>query len=87
MDSLVNEYDILMDACGYIGGSTFERFAALARQVSDDAYFPLETMSILSALGHVDVLLDRNSLRPQRWHMSEPTIATIKPPSPVTSSI
>lgn len=71
-------FDALLDALSYVvDGSwdTFQRVAdAVGAAVSDEVTRPSEVARVLSALGHIDLMIDRRTGRPTRFSVSPSTL-------------
>ena len=76
IDAGTIDYDGLLEACFTLGGGSWSEFQLLARQVSEDPWFPFEEIQMLSSLGHIDVEWDSIALTPKRWAASPPVIVT-----------
>ena len=70
------DFDLLLDATSYVGGGTWSVFQRLASQVSDSKWFPIESLHILSALGHLDV--EWKEGRPTHWRTAPTTIVAVE---------
>jgi hypothetical protein len=64
---------MLIDGLSYAQRGRWSTFEALASQVVDSGLFAFESARLLSALGHLDLILDRRTLRPTGWAIA-PTI-------------
>jgi hypothetical protein len=60
-------FNQLLDALTYARAGHWPLFERLAQQVSDEPWFPLEAARLLSALGHIDLVLDLARGRPSAW--------------------
>ena len=60
------------------GWGTWGWFRELVRQSAAEAWEPLELLRNLRSLGHVDVELDRRTLRPKRWSVA-PAAIVVQP--------
>lgn len=67
------DYDLLLDALSLIGQGRPDRVRSLLDGLEIDSWAPSEALRTLSALGHVDVGLDRQ-LRPAAWRVAPPTV-------------
>jgi hypothetical protein len=67
------DMDSLLDALSYMREGTWAAFEKLAVQVDDSPWFPLETARLLSALGHVDLVVNPKDLRIVMWAIAPPT--------------
>jgi hypothetical protein len=67
----------IFDALCYLKEGTFERFCSIAREYDNSAWFPYNLLKELSSLGHLDVELDKTSLKPINWRISDPTLINI----------
>ena len=68
------DFDGLLEACFTWGGGTWSHFQLLARQVSNDPWFPYEAIQLFSSLGHLDVEWDLPGTSPLRWAVSPPAV-------------
>ncbi|MDP9302667.1 MAG: hypothetical protein M3P43_17510, partial [Actinomycetota bacterium] len=68
------DYDTFLDSLCYVGRGSWGAFAKLAEQVEDSPWFALEASRSLSALGHLDVVIDPKSVRPASWAVSPPSL-------------
>lgn len=59
--------DMLLEGLSYAQRGRWATFEALASQVLDSAFFASESARMLSSLAHVDLILDRRTLRPTSW--------------------
>jgi len=75
-DDRTNDFDGLLDACLTLGGGSWSQFELLARQVSNDPAFSHEAIQLFSALGHIEVQLDKTGTRPMQWEVAPPSVAT-----------
>jgi hypothetical protein len=77
----VEFFDVLLEALSYLGDSAwggFEHaFEAVDGELRSADLSPRESARILSALGHIDVQLDRRTLRPSAWSISPPVLLRI----------
>lgn len=69
-------YSELMEALTYWRRGDWGSFEGLTAHVSDEPWFALEAAQLLFALGHVELALDRQTLRPAAWAMTPPTLVT-----------
>jgi hypothetical protein len=68
----------LMDAICYLRQGTFENFSNLVRvSIGSDSWVPHELLRKLSALGHIDVQYDLDSMRPKSWRVVDPTLMSL----------
>ena len=67
------DYDLLLDALSLIGQGRADRIKSLLDGYEVDPWAPSEALRTLSALGHLDVKLDR-WLRPSGWRVAPPTV-------------
>ena len=67
----------IFEALCYLKEGTFERFCSIARNYDSNAWFPYNLLKNLSSLGHLDIELDKNSLRPINWRISDPTLINV----------
>jgi hypothetical protein len=65
--------DMLIDGLSYAQRGRWSTFEALASQVVDSGLFASESARLLSSLGHLDLILDRRTLRATSWAVA-PTI-------------
>jgi hypothetical protein len=66
--------DQLFDAICYLGSGKWNRLMGLAAEASDEPWFPARFGENLRQLGHIDVLLDSRSQRPETWVCAPPTV-------------
>jgi hypothetical protein len=66
----------LMDALAFARRGPWSWLEGIASQVSDEPWFAAEAAQLLSALGHLELVLDRQTLRPLEWAMPPATLAT-----------
>jgi|GEM_PF-5682322 len=64
----------IFDALCYIKEGTFERFSSIIRAHNDEPWAPYEALRELVALGHVDLQLDSNTLKPHAWRIADPSL-------------
>ena len=69
--------DALLDALAYARQGTWASFVSLAEQINDSPWFSLEVARSLSALGHIDLVLDLGSCRPAAWAISPPSLSLL----------
>jgi hypothetical protein len=69
--------EVLLDALCYMRVGSWRTFQTLAAIVDDSPVFAAELARTLVALGHIDVELDRNTLRPARWSVSPTSLVAI----------
>lgn len=69
------EFDTLLDALSYLRGGSWQALQRIAEQVDDTPWFASEAARTLSALGHIELEVDRRTLRPVRWGIAPTTIA------------
>lgn len=67
------DHDRLLDALSFIGTGRADRIRSLLSGLDVDPWAPGEALRTLSALGHIDVTLDRH-LRPQSWRVAPATV-------------
>ena len=51
--------------CSVIGSSSWNQFQQMARYINDAPLFAYEAARILSSLGHLELLLDPDTMRPR----------------------
>jgi len=69
-------YAELIDAMAFARRGPWSWLEGLASQVREEPTFPGEAAQVLSALGHLELVLDRQTLRPVEWAMPATTLAT-----------
>ena len=69
---------LAIDALSYANDGRWSSFSAIAAYVDDSPWFPFEFLKLLEGYGHIEVALDRNTMRPASWSMCPPTIATVR---------
>jgi len=67
-------YRQIFDALCYIKEGTFERFSSIIRAQNDEPWAPYEALRELVGLGHVDLQLDSNTLKPHAWRITDPSL-------------
>jgi hypothetical protein len=71
-------FDLLLEAVSYLrdgGWSGFEQaYEAVDAAVESPVFSARDAARVLSALGHMDVQLDRRAVRPVAWSVSPPTL-------------
>jgi hypothetical protein len=67
------DYDLLLDALSLIGCGRADRVRSLLDGLDIEPWAPSEALRTLSALGHLDVGLDRQ-LRPANWRVAPPAV-------------
>jgi hypothetical protein len=73
------DYDLLLDSLSFIGADRAERIRSLLNGYEVAPWAPTEALRTLSALGHIDVTLDRR-LRPAAWRVAPATIVLAPTP-------
>jgi hypothetical protein len=68
--------DTLFDALCYFGQGDWNLFKRLTSHVDNAPYFASEFASTLSALGHVDITIDKTSYQPIGWKVSPPCMVS-----------
>jgi hypothetical protein len=68
---------LVLEALCYSQQGSWSTFERLAAHDSDAPWFAVETGRLLSSLGHIDLVLDRRSLRPVFWSVAPTTIASL----------
>jgi hypothetical protein len=67
--------DLMLDALSYMGSGSWAALREMAQALQpDQPWLAAETARTLSALGHVDVVLDRRTQRPASWHVAPATL-------------
>jgi hypothetical protein len=72
-------WDPILDALSYMGSGSAAELERLAVQVEGSALATDRLARGLEALGHLDVELDPETLRPAAWSISPTTVAEISP--------
>lgn len=67
-------YRQIFDALCYLKEGSFERLSTIVRAKLDEPWAPYETLKKLVGLGHIDVELDPNTLRPHAWRVADPSL-------------
>jgi hypothetical protein len=70
---------LILDALTYAQAGSWSLFERLASRSNDDPWSLLETARLFSALGHIDLTLDPETLRPSEWSLAPPTLVVISP--------
>ncbi len=68
------DFDLLLAAVSTVGCGSWRSFDRIVEQMDDRPWGSLEAARSLSALGHIDVELDRRDLKPVRWSVAPPAI-------------
>lgn len=68
---------LVLDALSYARAGTWSQLERLAARADDDPWSVSETARLLSALGHVDLALDDETLRPVAWTIGRPSLVAI----------
>ncbi|MFC1985743.1 hypothetical protein ACFLWC_01970 [Chloroflexota bacterium] len=61
------DYNLLFDALCYYGSGSWDQFLYISKQMDDSPWFALNTARQLSALGHIDLSLNKQTMRPEYW--------------------
>ena len=69
--------DTLFDGVCFAQAGSWASLRKLASQYDDSPWFSLEFARTLSSLGHVDLALDRHGLRPVRFAVAPPVLASL----------
>ena len=64
------DLDLLLDAASYVGGGLWSRLRALCLVIDDHPWFAAEAARRLSALGHLDLMLDPQTIKFSAWRMA-----------------
>ena len=75
--STTSDYDLLLDSLSYAGSGAWAAFGRLADQMSDLPWFAAETSRLLSALGHIDIIIEAKTMRPKAWSVAPPTLVSL----------
>ncbi len=67
-------FDLLLDALTYVRAGRWSLFERLAQQIAEEPWFPLESARLLSALGHIDLVIDLAAGRPRAWGIRPATL-------------
>jgi hypothetical protein len=67
-------YRQIYDALCYLKEGSFERLSGIVRSKDDEAWAPYEVLRKLVGLGHLDLELDQNTLKPRAWRISDPAL-------------
>jgi len=73
--SEIEAQDLLLDALSYMGGGRAETLRALGAELNEDDLFPWRVARDLSALAHLDIELDRDTMRLASWQVTAPALA------------
>lgn len=68
------DLDTMLDAISLLRKGPWASFAAIARHVNDSPLFTAELARKLAGLGHIDIELDRSTLRRNRWAVGPPVL-------------
>lgn len=71
------DLDLILDALVVLSGGSWNSLERLIRYSSVERWEPVEAARNLSALGYIDLELDRHSLRPLRWSAAPATLAVL----------
>jgi hypothetical protein len=71
------EHDVVLDALSYMISGGPDQLRGIASDLNADDLFTWRTARLLSALGHLDVELDPNSLRLRTWHVAPPCLVQV----------
>lgn len=63
-------FDRLLDALSFVGFGSIERLRNLAASLSDEEGFAWQAARVLSALGHIDLAVDRRTGRLSGWQIA-----------------
>jgi hypothetical protein len=69
--------EVLLDALCYMRVGNWQTFQTLAAIVDDSPVFAAELARTLVALGHIDLELDKSTLRPARWSVPSTSLVPI----------
>lgn len=72
-ESLV-DLDTLLNAISLLNEGTWASFVALARNADDRPWFASEFARTLAGLGHIELRLNRTTLRVERWAVGPPVL-------------
>lgn len=67
-------YKQIFDSLCYLKEGTFERLSSIIRTLNNEPWAPYEALRELVGLGHVDLELDPNTLKPHAWRVSDPSL-------------
>jgi hypothetical protein len=67
-------YRQIYDALCYLKEGTFDRLSSIVRRKNDEAWAPYDVLRQLVGLGHLDLELDSNTLKPRAWRISDPAL-------------
>ena len=70
--------EVLLDALTFARSGSWATFEKLAARKNDDPWWMLESARLLSALGHLDLQIDAETLRPVHWWVAPPTLVALK---------
>ena len=68
------DLDCIFDAMAVSGWGTWASLRELVRGFASELWEPLEAVRSLRSLGHIDVELNRRTLRPRSWSVAPPAI-------------
>src|SRR5215470_7708487 len=74
-------YDLLLEAVSYLRDGSWATFEATVDAVAaaspDDGHSAADTGRTLAALAHIEIQLDRRTLRPIAWSCAPPTLTPL----------
>jgi hypothetical protein len=71
------DLDLLFDALSYVRVGNWDSFVTVTSQIDDSPWFASNFARLLSALGHMDLLLNRHNMRPQFWKLVDPVLVLL----------
>lgn len=66
--------DVVLDALCYLGHGSWATFQSIAATRREELWYPHTLAQLLVGLGHLDLELDLNTMRPKRWQVSPPAL-------------
>ena len=72
------DLDLIFDAVVVSGGGTWNVLEELVRHSASERWEPFEAARNLRSLGHIDIEVDRRTLRPRRWSVA-PAALVLQP--------
>jgi hypothetical protein len=67
-------YQQVFDSLCYLKEGSFERLSMIVRAQHDEPWAPYEVLKQLVGLGHIDLELDPQTLRPNAWRVADPSL-------------
>lgn len=74
---IAGSLDLILDAISYQRGGSWNQFRQMAQYTDDAPLFAYEAARILSSLGHLELLLDPDTMRPRSYRAAPPTLVEV----------